>query len=298
MMTLVEFAKNTRDPLLAGYVETMYLEEGFMQYVPFRNIAGLALQFAREQALPSVAFRKLNEAFAESSGTLERVVEALKIFGGDSDTDKVLVDAYGPTERVARDQMHAKAMAVNFIQYLLYGNSGAKTGNAYDDVDGFDGVLSVIDTAQKVDGAGTTGSDGSTVFGFRFGPGFVQGLQTGVGLDVRNLGELETKPAYRTRVDWTSGWALYNKAGIGIIYDLTVAAKCSPTEMDQLQDKIPGGPDIYVMSKRSRRQLKEEAYGTGVMLETTIDAMGRPVPAWGGAPIVISDAVVDDEAVA
>ena len=298
MYTLVEFVKTTRDPLLSGYVETMYLEESFMQYLPFRSIAGLALLFSRENALPSVNFRKLNAAFAESTGTLERVVEALRPFGGDSDTDKVLVDAYGNTERVARDQMHAKAMAVKFMEYFLYGNSGTKTGSAYDNVDGFDGVLAVIEAAQKVDGSGTTGSDGSSVFGFRFGPGFIQGLQTAVGLSVRNLGELQTKPAFRTRVDWTSGWAAYNKAAMGVIYDLTVAAKCSPAEMDQLQDKIPGGPDIYVMSKRSRRQLKEEAYTKGVMLENSIDAMGRPVPAWGGAPIVTSDAIIDDEAVA
>lgn len=297
MYTLVEYMKTVQDPLLAGFIETMYLEETFMQYLPFRDIAGLALAFAREKTLPSIGFRNLNEAFSESTGELERKVEALRIFGADSDTDRELVKAYGNGERVARDSMTAKAMAMTFVQYFLYGNSGSRTGNAYDDVKAFDGLETVCASGQKVDGGGSTGSDGSAIFAIRFGAGWLQGLQLAPGLEVRNLGELETKPAFRTRADWTSGYALYNDTAIAWMYDLTVAAKPTAVKMDQLRDKIPGGPDIYLMSKRSRRDLQSEMLGSGVLLQTTLDAVGRAIPAYGDVPIVISEAIIDTESV-
>jgi hypothetical protein len=40
------------------------------------------------------------------------------------------------------------------------------------------------------------------------GPDGVSGLQNG-GINARDLGELEDKPAFRTRVEWYSGLAVF-----------------------------------------------------------------------------------------
>jgi hypothetical protein len=38
-----------------------------------------------------------------------------------------------------------------------------------------------------------------------FGEGYVSGIQSGNGMMVRDLGELEATPAMRTRVEWDAG---------------------------------------------------------------------------------------------
>lgn len=294
-MTLVEMAKVTNDPVASGVYETLYTEEPFYQYIPFRSVPGLSLHYTSEKELPNVGFRKLNEAFSESTGVLQRDIEVLRPFGGDSDTDKVLVDAYGNSERATYDAMWLKAMAVKYIQFCLYGNA-SRAGAAYVDAEGFDGLMRRITSAQTVDATASSGSDGSSVFAIRFGDGYFQGLMTGGKIDQRDLGELGDKPVYRTRTDATMGMAIYNGKSVAMVKDLAAATETlTTTLMDELQDKITGRPDVYLMSKRSRRQLKTSAIGKGVALSMTIDRLGNPIESWGGVPILVSDAVIDTE---
>ena len=53
------------------------------------------------------------------------------------------------------------------------------------------------------------GATASSIYVVSFGESGVVGLQNG-GIDVRDLGELETAPKYRTRVEWYSGMAIFN----------------------------------------------------------------------------------------
>jgi hypothetical protein len=58
------------------------------------------------------------------------------------------------------------------------------------------------------DGSGN--SDTASIYAIRFGAQeYVSGLQNG-GIDVYPLGELETKPAFRTRIEWYVGLAQFN----------------------------------------------------------------------------------------
>ena len=52
-----------------------------------------------------------------------------------------------------------------------------------------------------------TGST-TSIYIIAFGEGQVSGLENG-GMNVRDLGELETKPAFRTRVEWYSGMGVF-----------------------------------------------------------------------------------------
>ena len=65
--------------------------------------------------------------------------------------------------------------------------------------------------------------------------------------------------------------------------------------MDELRDLISGNPSVFIMSKRSRRQLKISARGLGISLGMTLDQLGRPIESWGGIPVMVSDAVIDTE---
>jgi hypothetical protein len=55
------------------------------------------------------------------------------------------------------------------------------------------------------------------------GDASLQGIQNGV-VDVRDLGELETKPVFRTRVEWYNGIALYKARAVARLQGIKNAA--------------------------------------------------------------------------
>ena len=294
-ITLAEYSKTVQDPLRRGIIETTYEDEPVFGLVPFRSIAGLALPYNQEESLPGISFRNINESFTPTSGVVNRKVEVVKPFGGESDVDTVLVDAYGREERTGRDRMFAKAIAVKYVQTMLYGNSGIRNP-AYNDVKGFDGIETRVTVAQTVDALGTGASDGSSVFAIRFGDGYVQGLQTPAGVSVKDLGELESKPAFRMRIQHVAGLAVFHGRAIGWIKDLRASGQVLTTVfMNALRDKFVGKPDLYLMSRRSLTQLENSAHTLGVALGIRMSELGFPVETWGGVPIYTSDAVLDTE---
>lgn len=66
----------------------------------------------------------------------------------------------------------------------------------------------------------------TSIYVVAFGDGMVQGIENG-GMSVRDLGELETKPALRTRIEWFSGFGVFaprSAARIKNITDVAVTA--------------------------------------------------------------------------
>lgn len=58
--------------------------------------------------------------------------------------------------------------------------------------------------------AAVSGTDTATsIYVASFGPEALTGIENG-GIDVRDLGELQTAPLYRTRIEWYNGIAIYN----------------------------------------------------------------------------------------
>lgn len=53
--------------------------------------------------------------------------------------------------------------------------------------------------------ASTGGSTATSIYALSINPGMLTGLQHNSGMEVSDLGELESKPAYRTRIEWLSG---------------------------------------------------------------------------------------------
>lgn len=80
---------------------------------------------------------------------------------------------------------------------------------------------------ENVDILGFTEPGSTTsIYVVAFGEGMVSGLQNG-GMDVRDLGELEAKPALRTRIEWYSGFGVFaprSAARLKNITDVAVTA--------------------------------------------------------------------------
>lgn len=65
--------------------------------------------------------------------------------------------------------------------------------------------------------------------------------------------------------------------------------------LDELIDKVkPGKPDVLLMSKRTRRKLKDLRRSSGAVLETGLDQFGLQVEMYDGIPVVVDDFIKDD----
>lgn len=289
-LTLVEAAKQeTGDVIRQAVIELYAGSSDILMTMPFDSIPGNAMKYNREDSLPGVGFRGVNEAYTPSTGILNPLTEALVIAGGDLDVDKFIVDTMGGGHRTTHEAMKIRALSLAWTKKFIKGDNQS-------DPREFDGLQTRIVGAQKI-AAGST-ANGSALslakldeaidqtlnpthlimskamrrrlsaaarsttvggyvtysldaFGRRvmqyndlpilvvdldnvgaailpfteaatsgtatatsiyivsFGDGAVQGLQNG-GVDVRDLGELQTAPVYRTRVEWYNGFAVYN----------------------------------------------------------------------------------------
>ena len=66
--------------------------------------------------------------------------------------------------------------------------------------------------------------DAGTIYAVKLGiMSDLCGLQNG-GIEVRDLGELETKPCYRTRIEWYCSIALFNPLSAAALHGITAAA--------------------------------------------------------------------------
>lgn len=65
--------------------------------------------------------------------------------------------------------------------------------------------------------------------------------------------------------------------------------------LDELIDRVtPGKPDVLLLSKRTRRQLKALRRASGAAVETGINQFGQQVETYDGIPLVVDDFIKDD----
>jgi len=290
-ITLVEAAKQYEDPVQAGIVEHFAKNAPITSRLPLMDITGNAYKWNREESLPGVGFRGVNEAYTESTGVLNPQVESLVIAGGDLDVDKFIVDTMGQAQRTTQELMKVKSLALKLEKTLIKGDSSSDprefdglqvrlTGNQIIEAGSTDGgdalsllkldelpdivegdnsskifimaptMLRLLSKAARTTSVGGTlnfttdsfgrriaswndiqivttgfdneasailafdevGSGGSTatatsIYCLSTEPGVSALLQNG-GIDVRDLGEIDTQPVYRTRVEWYASLAL------------------------------------------------------------------------------------------
>jgi hypothetical protein len=306
-LTLVEAAKlaaNNGEVKRAAVISMFARESGILAALPFTDIGGNAYAYSREGALPAVAFRGVNEAYTESVGVINPLVEALKIGGGDLDVDTFILKTQGEGVRAKHEQMKVKALAAEITRQIIKGDS---TSNPRE----FDGLQNRVVGSQLIPAGATAGGDalslaildqaidqttspthiivtkaqrrlltsaaratgisgyitygldafgrrlamyndlpllvayednggtepmgfneanpggggavGSSLYVVGFGDGLVSGIQNG-GMDVRDLGELQTQPVKRTRVEWFLGMAVEHGRAVTRVWGIKNAA--------------------------------------------------------------------------
>lgn len=292
-LTLIEAAKAA---LNQGYemeaaVMMQYAESSpILEVMPFRDITGAALKYNREETLPGIGFRGVNEGYSEDTGILNPQVETLAIAGGDLDVDKFNIVTMGESIRAAQERAKVRSLALAWTRTFIQGDTQTQPEE-------FDGLKKRLTGTQLVEAGNTSGGDvlslgkmdelidqvvnpthlamNKTVrrrltaaaratgvggfityeldaFGRRVesyqglpilildednqknkilpftetGAGggtaqttsiyclslaemYLQGIQNG-GIQVTDLGELDSKPCMRTRVEWYAGIAIFD----------------------------------------------------------------------------------------
>lgn len=67
---------------------------------------------------------------------------------------------------------------------------------------------------------GSTSTDNSSIYCVRFGNMLTTGIQGLSGIDVRDLGEVQDKPVFRTRLDWYLSLCIYNGRSVSRLYGI------------------------------------------------------------------------------
>jgi hypothetical protein len=126
-LTLVEAAKLYKgDPFRSAVIETYAKNSDILRELPFDNIEGNAMRYNREESLPGIGFRGINEGYTESTGILNPQVEPLVIAGGDLDVDKFILDTMGQDQRSTHELMKVKALALNWTLKFIKGDQGSE----------------------------------------------------------------------------------------------------------------------------------------------------------------------------
>jgi hypothetical protein len=159
-LTIVEASKlNPGDVVRDAIVEMYARNSDILRVLPFDNIPGNALKYNREETLPGVGFRGVNEAFNESVGVLNPIVESLVIAGGDLDVDRFIVQTMGANQRAVQEAMKVKALAHRWTLAFIKGDSSA-------DPREFDGLQRrlPVGSSQLIDAGATSGGDPLSLF--------------------------------------------------------------------------------------------------------------------------------------
>lgn len=302
-MTLVEAAKlETRNLVRSGVIEQFARTSDILRVLPFQDIQGNALAYNREEVLPGVAFRGVNEGYPESVGVINPATETLYIAGGDLDVDRFIIQTMGSGVRSTHENMKIKALAQAWTTKFIKGdttiqprefdglqarltgynlipagntsggdplklelldeaidrvtnpthilmsralrrkfkaarNSPTIAGSITLDKDDFGRPVDVYNGLplltsygdavspdplgfnEAAPGGGTTAT---SLYVLSMGTDAVSGIQNG-GMDVRDLGELDTMPLWRTRVEWYSGLGIFNGAAAVRVWGISNA---------------------------------------------------------------------------
>jgi len=165
-VTLAQAAVLSNDDLQRGVLETFVQESSILDRIPLMPIEGNAYAYNKEATLPGVAFRAVNEAYTESTGTVVQATESLVILGGDADVDRFLVQTRGNLndQRAIQTRMKVKAASYKFQDAFF-------NGDVTVDPKGFDGLKKRLVGSQVIDAGengipivGNGGTDTHTFF--------------------------------------------------------------------------------------------------------------------------------------
>ena len=136
-LTLVEAAKGEGNLFTRGVIETFTENQRLAQIVPYDEISGSADGIEQEAVLPDAEARGVNEAFTESTGRTEEIIQSLKIYGGDIGIDTFILETKGRDKAASQVAMKIKAISNKWTLDFFKGDASTNVR----DIDGLQNRL-------------------------------------------------------------------------------------------------------------------------------------------------------------
>lgn len=155
VLTLLEAAKQAADRgnIYESAIIRQYAESSpILANLSFRQIAGNSITYNREDKLPGVGFRGINEAYPESTGILNPQTETLSLCGGDLDVDLALIKSFGGDIRTEQEMMKVRSLSLAWSRTFIKGDNTV-------DPREFDGLQRRLTGTQLVAAGATSGGD-------------------------------------------------------------------------------------------------------------------------------------------
>ncbi len=124
-ISLVEMLKLNQNRLESAVIETFARTSDVLMTIPFDTINSASVNFVREQTLPGIGFRGINEGYTASGGVMKPITEVLTIMGGDLDVDRFLIQTGGAGARARHTMMKIKALALRWTEAFIKGDSSS-----------------------------------------------------------------------------------------------------------------------------------------------------------------------------
>lgn len=147
MLQLIDAQVLSKDMLQSGIVDTIIRESSVLSVLPFQTIEGNAYTYTVEKALPTVAFRAVNEAYTSNEAQFEQRSENLVILGGDVELDRFIIQTLSNVNNQMAVQINEKAKAIaNTFSLKFFKGSKAVDAKEFDGLD-----VRIAGTEQELD---------------------------------------------------------------------------------------------------------------------------------------------------
>jgi hypothetical protein len=297
--TMLDIAKINGSDAVVGLIEENLNLAPEVSIFPARTINGTSFKTLHRTGLPTTQFRNANEGVETTkSSYINKLVECF-FLDGKMEIDVAVAQA--DEQGVAHAQMieadgHAQAAIQHLGKQVWYGTSN--------DVKGFPGAQSLVDSAYVLDAGGTSAGTGSSVYGVRVGE--KHGTMIFGRDSVLTLGDWRQQRITRSSKEmdaWVNsiqGWVGFqwvNKDSICRLKDCTADSTktCTDAKLAELLSQLKWVPDYWFMTRRSRYQIQLDRAAGSNTSGNSGKPMG-PLPSESnGIPIIVTDSLLNTE---
>ena len=305
---LLDIAKLNGSDTIVGLIEETLTYAPEVQILPARTIRGTSYKVVSRTSYPGVGFRAANEGSTPTKSSFENQLIECYILSGAVQADIAVARAYEDGEQAWKDVEAVGVMRQALIELgsqVIYGTSVDSKG-----FPGLQAIHTAFNAGLVVDAGGTTGGTASSVYGINTDTQGVQ-LVFGSGTTfelgewrIENVGTDTVYPAHVANLTAWVGMQVGSKYSVGRLKDATADSGAGVTDakLAELLSKYPVGyrPNYWLMNRRSAYQLQVTRSASSVQngVKTSSGSeIFAPLPTESnGIPIVITDSILNDEA--
>ena len=293
--TLLDVMKRNAGDAAVGLIDETTKNTPEVRLGAARTIKGTSYDTTIRTSLPVAGFRGANEGVTASKSEYANRTVGTFILNPRWECDKAVADA---NEDGALAYIYEEAEAIVAAAYQALGKQfyyGSQYGGQ---AKGHPGLRDFVDSAMIIDAEGTTEEGCTTVWAVRFGRKdvrWVLGQDGEVKVDDPWTESLVDKngnkyTGYVQELLARVGLQVGSRLSVACIKNLSVANSLDDDMMYDLIEAFKEPPDMFFMTKRSRKQLRSS--------RTATNATGAPAPLpteVEGIPIVRTDSLLDTE---